>query len=150
MRYLWCTLGVLLGLVGIYSWYLETYTDSSIAAFWRTLNGRNNKETSGSSLAPLLISIGFSLFAFTTLLSTPLTKGNVVLIPLFIIGIIGLTFIIIGFICFLPLPVPRWADARYQYMKRHNLLDENGDPLPQSQWPDSEITPADDPEETSL
>ena len=139
MRYLWCTLGVLLGLVGIYSWYLETYTDSSIAAFWRTLNGRNNKETSGSSLAPLLISIGFSLL-----------KGNVVLIPLFIIGIIGLTFIIIGFICFLPLPVPRWADAHYQYMKRHNLLDQNGDPLPQSQWPDSEITPADDPEETSL
>ena len=79
MRYLWCTLGVPLGLVGIYSWYLETYTDSSIAAFWRTLNGRNNKETSGSSLAPLLISIGFSLFAFATLLSTPLTKGNLVL-----------------------------------------------------------------------
>ena len=136
MRYLWCTLGVLLGLVGIYSWYLETYTDSPIAAFWRTLNGRSNKETSGSSLA-----------AFTTLLSTPLTKGNIVLIPLFIIGIIGLTFIVIGFICFLPFPVPRWADARYQYLKRHNLLDENGDPLPQSQWPESDGAPADDPEE---
>ncbi len=111
------------------------------------MNGRSNKETSGSSLAPLLISIGFSLFAFTTLLSTPLTKGNIVLIPLFIIGIIGLTFIVIGFICFLPFPVPRWADARYQYLKRHNLLDENGDPLPQSQWPESDGAPADDPEE---
>ena len=32
--------------------------------------------------------------------------------------------IVIGFICFFPFPVPRWADARYQYMKRHGMLDE--------------------------
>jgi hypothetical protein len=30
---------------------------------------------------------------------------------------------------FSPLPIPRWADARYQYMKRHGMLDKNGDPI---------------------
>ncbi|MDU7041918.1 MAG: hypothetical protein E6340_07710 [Actinomyces sp.] len=30
---------------------------------------------------------------------------------------------------FSPIPVPRWVDARYQYMKRHGMLDENGDPI---------------------
>ena len=44
---------------------------------------------------------------------------------------LGCLLIIIGFICFFPFPVPRWADARYQYMKRHGMLDENGNPLPQ-------------------
>ncbi|MBF1087459.1 MAG: hypothetical protein HXL39_03990 [Schaalia sp.] len=30
---------------------------------------------------------------------------------------------------FAPIPVPRWIDPRYQYMKRHGMLDENGDPI---------------------
>lgn len=42
---------------------------------------------------------------------------------------VGLALVVVGFICFLPFPVPRWADARYQYMKRHGMLDENGDPI---------------------
>ena len=63
---------------------------------------------------------------------------------------LGFLCIPLALLCLLPLPAPRWANMEYQYMKRHNLLDENGDPIPQSQWPDSEITPADDPEETSL
>lgn len=42
---------------------------------------------------------------------------------------LGCLLIIIGFICFFPFPVPRWADARYQYMKRHGMLDKNGDPI---------------------
>ena len=51
--------------------------------------------------------------------------------------------IVAGLLCFLiaviyhffPLSVPRWADARYQYMKRHGMLDKNGDPLPDADLP---------------
>ena len=51
---------------------------------------------------------------------------------------LGCLLIIIGFICFFPFPVPRWADARYQYMKRHGMLDKNGDPLPQFELSEEE------------
>ena len=139
MRYLWCLAGLTIGIFGLYSWYLETYTDSPIASLWRHIGGRNNKATSGSSLSPLLISTGLSLFALATFLSTPLSKGSIALLPLFIIGISGLILIVVGFICFFPFPVPRWADARYQYMKRHGMLDENGDPVP-----DADVPPDDD------
>lgn len=139
MRYLWCLAGLTIGIFGLYSWYLETYTDSPIASLWRHIGGRNNKATSGSSLSPLLISTGLSLFALATFLSTPLSKGSIALLPLFIIGISGLILIVVGFICFFPFPVPRWADARYQYMKRHGMLDKNGDPVP-----DADVPPDDD------
>ena len=145
--YLSCLAGIMIGLFGMYSWYLETYTDSPVAALWRSMGDRNDKETSGSSLAPLLIFSGFFLSSFSALLIAPFGENSIMRAVLLIAVAIACVLIIIGFICFLPFPVPRWADARYQYMKRHNLLDENGDPLPQSQWPDSEITPADDPEE---
>ena len=115
MRYLWCLAGLTIGLFGAYSWYLETYTDSPIASLWRHMGGRNNKATSGSSLSPLFISTGFSLFALATLLSTPLPKGSIALLPLFIIGISG----------------------------RHGMLDENGDPLPQFELSEDGEEPAD-------
>lgn len=43
---------------------------------------------------------------------------------------IALFFIFIGALYILPFPLPRFADSRYQFMKRNGLLDENGDPLP--------------------
>ena len=54
---------------------------------------------------------------------------------------LGCLLIIIGFICFFPFPVPRWADARYQHMKRHGMLDKNGDPLPQFEVPEDAEDP---------
>ena len=131
MSYLWSFAGLSIGLFGLYSWYVETYTDSSIAALWREMGDRNDRTTSGDSLSPLLISTGFSLFALAAILTDLLPNIRIILIPSLSIAIIGLALIVIGFICFVPFPVPRWADARYQYMKRHGMLDENGDPLPQ-------------------
>ena len=52
-----------------------------------------------------------------------------ILILFLSIAMVGLALVVVGFICFLPFPVPRWADARYQYMKRHGMLDKNGDPI---------------------
>ena len=46
------------------------------------------------------------------------------------ISFIALFFLFIGFVYILPFPLPRFADSRYQFMKRNGLLDDNGDPLP--------------------
>lgn len=135
MSYLWSFAGLAIGLFGLYSWYVETYTDSSIAALWREMGDRNDRTTSGDSLSPLFISTGFSLFALAAILTDLLPNIHIILIPSLSIAIVGLALIVIGFICFFPFPVPRWADARYQYMKRHGMLDENGDPLPDADLP---------------
>ena len=129
MKYLWCFAGLAIGLFGLYSWYVETYTDSPIAALWREMGDRNDRTTSGDSLSPLFMSAGFALFALGAMLSELVSNIRIILIPFLGIVIIGLALIVVGFICFLPFPVPRWADARYQYMKRHGMLDENGDPI---------------------
>lgn len=129
MSYLWSFAGLAIGLFGLYSWYVETYIDSPIAALWREMGDRNDRTTSGDSLSPLFISTGFSLFALAAILTDLLPNIRIILIPSLSIAIIGLALIVIGFICFFPFPVPRWADARYQYMKRHGMLDENGDPI---------------------
>ena len=129
MSYLWSFAGLAIGLFGLYSWYVETYTDSPIAALWREMGDRNDKTTSGDSLSPLFISTGFSLFALAAILTDLLPNIRIILIPSLSITIVGLALTVIGFICFFPFPVPRWADARYQYMKRHGMLDKNGDPI---------------------
>ena len=46
------------------------------------------------------------------------------------IGAVGLLPLFVGVVYLLPLPLPRFADARYQYLKRHGLLDATGHPLP--------------------
>lgn len=129
MRYLWSFAGLAIGLFGLYSWYVETYTDSFIASLWRQMSDRNDRTTSGDSLSPLFMSAGFSLFALGAILADLVPNIRIILIFFLSIAMVGLALIVIGFICFFPFPVPRWADARYQYMKRHGMLDENGDPI---------------------
>lgn len=129
MRYLWCFAGLAIGLFGLYSWYVETYTDSFITSLWRQMSDRNDRTTSGDSLSPLFMSAGFSLFALGAILADIVPNIRIILILFLSIAMVGLALVVVGFICFLPFPVPRWADARYQYMKRHGMLDENGDPI---------------------
>ena len=75
------------------------------------------------------MSAGFSLFALGAILSDLVPNIRIILIFFLSIAMVGLVLMVIGFICFFPFPVPRWADARYQYMKRHGMLDKNGDPI---------------------
>ena len=75
------------------------------------------------------MSAGFSLFALGAILADIVPNIRIILILFLSIAMVGLALVVVGFICFLPFPVPRWIDARYQYMKRHGMLDENGDPI---------------------
>ena len=129
MSYLWSFAGLAIGLFGLYSWYVETYTDSPIAALWREMGDRNDRTTSGDSLSPLFISTGISLSALGAMLSNLVPNIRIILISFLSIAYVGIALMVIGFICFFPFPFPRWADARYQYMKRHGMLDKNCDPI---------------------
>lgn len=44
--------------------------------------------------------------------------------------VVGLLALLIGFVCLLPFPLPRFADARYQFMKRNGLLGADRKALP--------------------
>ena len=76
MTFIWYLIGILIGLFGIGSWILETYTDSPIAALWREMGGRNTRETSGSSLASPIISTGLLLLALCALISTTSSQNS--------------------------------------------------------------------------
>jgi len=80
-------------------------------------------------------SIGTLATGSAFLVGSFITIGNDGRFPQFIqltLIAITLAIFITGVIWyFFPIPVPRWIDPRYQYMKRHGMLDENGDPLPQ-------------------
>lgn len=54
--------------------------------------------------------------------------GPTPLLTLF--AFLALLSVMIGVVYLLPLPLPRFADARYQYLKRDGLLDATGRPLP--------------------
>ena len=141
---IWAILGIPFSVAIIATWYFETYTDSAYGQQSRFVGSAMHKNSKSNS-------IGFpatGLVFFIASICDHLKFHYSIQLTLLAIALVTIIIALIWY--FSPLPVPRWADARYQYMKRHNLLDENGDPLPQSQWPDSEITPADDPEETSL
>ena len=143
MTFIWYLIGILIGLFGIGSWILETYTDFPIAALWREMGGRNTRETSSSSLASPIISTGLLLLALCALIGTSFSRNYKLRMFLLFVVTLGCLLIIIGFICFFPFPVPRWADAQYQYMKRHGMLDKNGDPLPQASSTEDDEEPAD-------
>ena len=143
----WEVLGAIFGLMIIGAWYMETYLDTTFSSNSRIITSRMSSSARSQATTRPLAGLGF----FICSLGEAIYQLGTHYIVTGILIVTGLLCFLIGAIYhFFPLPVPRWADARYQSMKRHNLLDRNGDPLPQSQWPDSEITPADDPEETSL
>ena len=70
--------------------------------------------------------IAFTLIGISMLLKRAGAPGFV----WFSLSFIALFFLFIGFAYVLPFPLPRFADSRYQFMKRNGLLDDNGDPLP--------------------
>ncbi|MDU2193332.1 MAG: hypothetical protein E7E22_06345, partial [Actinomyces sp.] len=46
-------------------------------------------------------------------------------------GPLGFLCLPLAVICLFPFRAPHFVNMEYQYMKRHGMLDENGDPLPQ-------------------
>ena len=135
---IWGIIGIPFSLLILARWYCETYTDSQFGQNARFIS-------SATRMSDKSQSIGTLATGSTFLVGSLITIGNEGRFPQVIqltLLAITLAIIISGLVWyFSPIPVPRWADARYQYMKRHGMLDENGDPLPQFEVPEDAEDP---------
>ena len=123
---IWGIIGIPFSLLILAMWYCETYTDSQFGQNARFISSATRMSDKSQSIGTLATGSTFLVGSFVTI-------GNEGRFPQVIqltLIVITSTIIITGLVWyFSPIPVPRWADARYQYMKRHGMLDKNGDPI---------------------
>ena len=119
---------ILIGPFGLYSWYTQTYTDSSSASLWRRMSASPQTLGKSRTLVKPLLSLLFTLLGVGMLLDKIGLPPQVFLIP----AALGFLCLPLAVICLFPFRTPRYVNMEYQYMKRHGMLDENGDPMPQT------------------
>ena len=122
---------ILIGPFGLYSWYAQTYTDSSSASLWRRMSTSPQALGKSSTLFKPLISLLFTLMGVGMLLDKIGFPPYVFLIP----AALGFLCLPLAILCLFPFRAPRFVNMEYQYMKRHGMLDQNGDPLPDTDLP---------------
>lgn len=116
---------IIMGPLIIYSWWVQTYTDSWVVDLWRgILRERLTKNMAAVTYPCMGIA---STLAGINMLSDRFGAPEFIMVS---ISFIALFFLFIGVVYILPFPLPRLIDSRYQFMKRNGLLDDNGDPLP--------------------
>lgn len=116
---------IIMGPLIIYSWWVQTYTDSWVAEFGRSISRERMTKNMAAVTYPCM---GIaSTLAGIGMLSDRFGAPEFIMVS---ISFIALFFLFIGFVYILPFPLPRLIDSRYQFMKRNGLLDDNGDPLP--------------------
>ena len=122
---------ILIGPFGLYLWYAQTYTDSSSASLWRRMSSTPQALGKSSTLVKPLISLLFTLGGVGMLLDKIGFPPYVFLIP----AALGFLCLPLAILCLFPFRAPRFVNMEYQYMKRHGMLDQNGDPLPDTDLP---------------
>lgn len=116
---------IIIGPLIIYSWWVQTYTDSWVAEFGRSISRERLTKNMAAVTYPCM---GIaSTLAGIGMLSDRFGAPEFIMVS---ISFIALFFLFIGALYILPFPLPRLIDSRYQFMKRNGLLDDNGDPLP--------------------
>ena len=125
----WEVFGVIFGLMIIGAWYMETYLDTTFSSNSRIITSRMSSSARSQATTRPLVGLGFFICSLGEAIYQLGTSYTVYIVTgiLIVAGI--LCFLIAAIYHFFPLSVPRWADARYQYMKRHGMLDKNGDPI---------------------
>lgn len=116
---------IIMGPLIIYSWWVQTYTDSWVAEFGRSISRERLTKNMAAVTYPCM-GIALTLGGIGMLSHRAGAPEFVIVSTLSI----ALFFIFIGALYILPFPLPRLIDSRYQFMKRNGLLDDNGDPLP--------------------
>ena len=116
---------IIMGPLIIYSWWVQTYTDSWVADLWRGISRERMTKNMAAVTYPCIGLI--STVGGIGMLSERFGAPYFVMVSS---AFIALFFLFIGFVYILPFPLPRLIDSRYQFMKRNGLLDDNGDPLP--------------------
>lgn len=107
--------------IGLFIWWVETYTDSPLAVFWRTISSASHL-TRG-------FSVRIPLFCFGGLIVCLSVLAELFGVPQWTyksVRLLGYFLFAIAAVYFLPLPVPHCVDANWQWHKRRGLIDENG------------------------
>ena len=122
---LFTALGLPFGCLGLYVWYVETYTDTPLAQFWRAYGKTIAPRRVNEIASPLwmLCMISGSLLLFSTKIALPQHIQSV------IAGSIPF-FLMFSIVFLLPIPIPHLVDQQWQWHKRHGLIDENGKIIP--------------------
>ena len=117
---LFTALGLPFGCLGLYVWYVETYTDTPLAQFWRAYGKTIAPRRVNEIASPLwmLCMISGSLLLFSTKIALPQHIQSV------IAGSIPF-FLILSIVFLLPIPIPHLVDQQWQWHKRQGFLDEN-------------------------
>ena len=118
---LYTALGLPFGCLGLYVWYVETYTDTPLAQFWRAYSKANVPRRVNEIAIPLwmLSLISGSLLLFSVKIALPQYIQSV------IAGSIPF-FLILSIVFLLPIPLPHLVDQQWQWHKRHGFIDKNG------------------------
>ena len=118
---LYPALGLPFGCLGLYVWYVETYTDTPLAQFWRAYSKANVPRRVNEIAIPLwmLSLISGSLLLFSVKIALPQYIQSV------IAGSIPF-FLVLSIVFLLPIPIPHLLDQQWQWHKRHGFIDENG------------------------
>ena len=116
-----CLCALILGTLGVVTWYAEMFTDNKVATLWRRMNGQGRISKNWAAIgSPALSSICF-IYLFSVLAEKQ--APGWLIFGLACLMMLLLLVIIIGL---LPIKFPRWVYADWQYAKRHGLLDERG------------------------
>ena len=124
---MWTGFGcIVFGCLLIHAWWFETYTDSPLARSWRRMSAALSPTRNAQAMLRPRVGL-MSVFGG---IGTLLRHIGAPQFLIFAFAFLTLLSLVIGVVYLLPLPLPRFADARYQYLKRHGLLDATGRPLP--------------------
>ena len=117
---LFTALGLPFGCLGLYVWYIETYTDTPLALFWRAYGKANAPRRVNEIAIPLwlLCMISASLLLFSIKIALPQHIQSV------FAGSIPF-FLMLSIVFLLPIPIPHLVDQQWQWHKRQGFLDEN-------------------------
>ena len=118
--------GIIFGCLLIHAWWFETYTDSPLARSWRRMSAALSPTRNAQAMLRPCVGLMFFFGGIGTLLEH-IGAPEFLIFPFAFLGLLSL---VIGVVYLLPLPLPRFADPYYQYLKRHGLLDATGKPLP--------------------
>ena len=117
---LFTALGLPFGCLGLYVWYVETYTDTPLAQFWRAYGKTIAPRRVNEIASPLwmLCMISGSLLLFSIKIALPQHIQSV------FAGSIPF-FLMLSIVFLLPIPIPHLVDQQWQWHKRQGFLDEN-------------------------
>ena len=109
--------------VFLFSWWLETYSDSHLAEILRGFFA--TRFAPARKIARRLIWTIAALCGGISFLSLTLWGVGLISEVLFC-ACLALLLLGAGFMFPFPFSLPRWMDADWQWYKRHDLVDENG------------------------